>query len=120
RADARPASGIDLGPSVGFGRSRAGDALVIERDRLLRIGEDAEMRVVLEARELSCAADTADSVIAGTLLGEILRVRAGVEDASLETRALHRAVLDVAAGPVAGSAWVLLDAGGATLGLLDS
>ncbi|HEV8112787.1 MAG TPA: hypothetical protein VGR31_08420 [Planctomycetota bacterium] len=119
QADGHRALGIDVGPCGGFGRSRGGSALVIGRDRLLRSDGDGGESVVLEARGLSCAADTIDSVLAGTSSGAILRVRTGVRDAPLESRALGRAVIDVAEGPVAGSAWVLLDEGGTTLALLD-
>jgi hypothetical protein len=126
-ADGSIAAEIELGACAAFAPLDQGGVLVVERgtgsgiaDRLLRCDENGGREIVFEAAGISCVIASRAGLLAGTSRGEILRSGSVSPDAAVERATLAGAIVDLAPGPTAGSAWVLFGERGSTLGLLGS
>jgi len=92
RADGSRATAIALGSSAALSVLEDDDALVVDDGcRLVRCGQEGEARILLEGRDLACAAAHGSAVLVGSRSGEIFRLRAG----GLECARLAAPILDL-------------------------
>ena len=109
---------LEVGVCTGLDSLASGDAVWLERDRLLRCGLEGEPRIVHEGAELACIAASDGALFAGDARGEVLRWQDPESGEAPECTALDGPVVALARGGVPGGVYALTGSDGGELSLI--